>query len=125
MAYKPGFIYLLIGHERWCRIGRTSDPVSRFRVWKWQSKNQGWGLSPAFLVLVDDQHHAEAMFHAIFDDTRTTYRKKGMGKPHEWFKLTESEIETFREWGEVLGNQVFDLNGNWQVSHDIAPWFRF
>ena len=111
--YGPGYIYLLQAPTGWCRIGRTANVIERFRQWKWMSKNNRYELSPLYLVAVDKQAGAEKMFHAIFDDKRTSYRRNGMGSRHEWFKLNERDIVQFLYWADIIGNETLELKGQW------------
>ena len=113
-----GWVYLIEstnGHwQGWYRIGRTGNPIARFRQWRWMSKNNHWGLRPLYLISVDKQEWAEKVFHNMFDKKRTSWRWNGMGPRHEWFKLDASDLSQFLHWAGIIGTEVTDLHGDWQ-----------
>ena len=89
--HGPGFVYLLMRHDGWFRIGRTAHPIERFRQWRWMAKNNRYKLTPLLLVNVTNQYEAEKTMHQAFDGTRTYQRQLGYGVRHEWFKIMSAK----------------------------------
>lgn len=113
-----GWIYLLKSTagrwDGWCRLGRTEFPIERFQWWRSISNMNGWGLYPLYLVAVNDQKAAEGMMHEAFATKRTTWRYRGMGKRHEWFKLDAPDIVSFLYWADIIGLETIALQGRWE-----------
>jgi hypothetical protein len=112
--YGPGYVYLLERNDGWYRIGRTANPVERFRSWRWMQHN-GYKLYPLLLISVDNQAEAETLLHKVFDGVRTDDRHRGMGPRCEWFKLSLFHLLCFAHWAKVIGNRIYYLKGSWQL----------
>ena len=113
---KLGYVYLLEGNGDWAgwyRIGRTTNVAQRFSYWRWVSRNGRYGLKPIFLVRVSNQVSTEKAFHNLFDHRRGDFRRRGMGQRREWFKLTQSDVDDFKDWAGIIGTDLIELNGKW------------
>ena len=111
----PGYIYLLHNqYDGWYKIGRTANPVARFRSWRWISRKPRFDLVPVLLIRVSNQQAAERFFQSVFNGKRTDGRHLGFGPRHEWFKLDRFDLKVFWRWASVLG-ESFYLHGQWAI----------
>ena len=115
----PGFVYLLGNKDGWYRIGRTANPVERFRSRRWESMVNKHGLMPLFLLKVENQAHAEMFFHKLFDDKRTDARHNGMGPRHELFRLNSNDLATFLFFADLVAIKRWSLAGSWAVPDEV------